>query len=122
MILDVRCSPQYSKSEDVQGSESAQRLQVLQKEKKQVQSQIEMFQSKESVLRDVLVAYASSDKFDFVGGLSSYDEKKLEVRTKKEELEEELAVLEKKIREIGLEKGVSYEDEMIGSIAFIHRP
>lgn len=102
MIVDVRCSSQYSNPEtDSLGSESSQKLQSLNKQKKTIQSQIEMLNSKEEVLRDVLVAFAGSDKFDFAGGLESYDAKKLETRVKKEELEEQLAIVEKKIREVG---------------------
>ena len=102
MIVDVRCSSQYSNPEtDSLGSESSQKLQSLNKQKKTIQSQIEMLDSKEGVLRDVLVAFAGSDKFDFAGGMESYDAKKLETRVKKEELEEQLAVVEKKIRELG---------------------
>jgi prefoldin subunit 5 len=111
----VRCSSQYSKSEDTAGSESAQRLQTLQKQKKQIESQIEMLRSKEGVLKEVLVAFAGSDKFDFSGGIDSYDQKKLEVRVKREELEEELAELEKKIREIGLDTMVYSEHQVTGS-------
>jgi hypothetical protein len=103
MIVDVRCSSQYSNPEDAQGSESAQRLQSLQKSKKQIESQLEFHQSKEHVLREVLVAYAANASFDFGSGLDRYDEKKLEVRVKREALEEELAVLEKKIREVGVD-------------------
>jgi DNA repair exonuclease SbcCD ATPase subunit len=101
MIVDVRCSSNFSNAEDSQGSESTKKLQSLRKTKKQIESQIEMLSSKEGVLKDVLVAYASNASFDFGGGLDRYDEKKLEVRVKREELEEELAALEKKIREVG---------------------
>lgn len=115
MIVDVRCSDQYSDPEDTQGSESAQRLQTLTKQKKAINSQIEILQSKESVLRDVLVAYASNDNFDYSAGLNTYDEKKLEVRTKKEELQEELAIIEKKIQEIGLVDAIPYGHRVTGS-------
>ena len=54
------------------------------------------------MLREVLVAYAHSDNFDFAGGMEVYDNKKLEVRTKREELEEELAELNKKVQEVAL--------------------
>ena len=109
----MRCSSQYSKSEDAAGSESAQRLQTLQKQKKQIESQIEVLKSKEVVLKEVLVAFAGSDKFDFSGGIDSYDQKKLEVRVKREELEEELAELEKKIREIGLDDSQTYSEHQV---------
>ena len=116
MIVDVRCSSQYSNPDtDATGSESAQKLQGLNKLKKSIQSQIEMLQSKEGVLRDVLVAFAGSDKFDFAGGLESYDIKKLETRNKKDELEEELAVIEKKIRELG-DTGYRSGHQITGSI------
>ena len=115
MIVDVRCSSQYSKSEDTQGSESAQRLQTLQKQQKQIESNIEMLKSKEEILREVLVAYASSERFDFSGGIERYDEKKLEVRVKREELEDSLADLEKKIREVGLGTQVYSEHQVTGS-------
>jgi hypothetical protein len=115
LIVDVRCSSQYSKSEDTQGSESAQRLQTLQKQKKQIESQIEMLRSKEAVLKDVLVAFAGSEKFDFSGGIESYDVKKMEARAKREELEEELAEAEKKIREVGLDTRVYSEHQVTGS-------
>ena len=105
MIVDVRCSSQYSNSEDAHGSESWQRLQILQKQKKQIDGQIEQLKSKEEVLKEVLVAYASNANFDFVGGLNQYDEKNLDVRGKREELEEELAVLVQKIREAGVDHG-----------------
>jgi len=101
MIVDVRCSSQYSSTEDTTGSEVSQRLQTLQKQKKQIDSQIEILRQKEDILRDVLVAYASNDKFDFGAGLDRFDEKKIETRVKREELEEEAAVLEKKIKEAG---------------------
>jgi DNA repair exonuclease SbcCD ATPase subunit len=104
-IVDVRCSAQYSKSEDSHGSESAQRVQTLQKQIKQIESHIEMLNSKETLLRDVLVATASGGNFNFFEGLDSYDEKKLAVRSKKEELEEELALLQKKVREVGVNPG-----------------
>ena len=120
MIVDVRCSPQYSKSQDSQGSESVQRLHTFQKEKKQIEGQIEVLKQKESILRDVLVAYASSANFDFSGGLDSYDEKKVQVRKKKDELEEELAVLEKKIREAGGDESVSQEHQMTASTLYIY--
>lgn len=116
MIVDVRCSSQYSKSEDAQGSESSQRLQSLQKTKKHVESHIEMLKSKESILRDVLIAFASNVKFDFGAGIDGYDEKILEVRAKREELEVELADAEKKIREIGLDTQVYSEHQVTGSI------
>ena len=74
-----------------------------------------MLRSKEGVLKEVLVAFAGSDKFDFSGGIDSYDQKKLEVRVKREELEEELAELEKKIREIGLDTMVYSEHQVTGS-------
>lgn len=116
LIVDVRCSSQYSKSEDAQGSESAKRLQTLQKQKKQVESDIEMLKSKEEILRDVLVSYARSDRFDFSGGLDQYDEKKLQVRVRRQELEEELVSLEKKIREVGLNEKVHSGHQVTGSI------
>jgi hypothetical protein len=74
-----------------------------------------MLKSKEEILREVLVAYASSDNFDFSGGIERYDEKKLEVRVKREELEDELADLEKKIREVGLGTQVHSEHQVTGS-------
>lgn len=115
MIVDVRCSSQYSNPDtDATGSESTQKLTALNKQKKSILSQIEMLNSKEGVLRDVLVAFASSDKFDFAGGLESYDVKKLETRNKKEELEEELGVVEKKIRELG-DTGYSSGHQITGS-------
>ena len=115
MIVDVRCSSQYSNPDtDATGSESAQKLQSLNKQKKSIQSQIDMLDSKDSVLRDVLVAFARSDKFDFAGGLDSYDVKKLETRNKKEELEEELAIIEKKIRELG-DTGYTSGHQITGS-------
>ena len=75
-----------------------------------------MLRSKEGVLREVLVAFAGSDKFDFSGGIDSYDHKKIEVRTKREELEEELAEVEKKIREVGPDTDVVSEHQVTGSI------
>jgi len=102
LIVDVRCSSKYSSPEETLGSESSQRLQTLQKQKKQLESQIEIFRSKETLLREVLVAFARSENFNFGSGLEKYDEKKLEARLKREELEEELASLEKKIFEGGL--------------------
>lgn len=75
-----------------------------------------MLRSKEDVLKDVLVAFAGSDRFDFSGGIDSYDQKKLEVRVKREELEEELADVEKKIREVGLDARVYSEHQVTGSI------
>lgn len=113
IIVDVRCSSQYSNPEDSQGSEGAKRLKVLQKQKKQIDSQIEMLRSKEDVLRDVFVAYASSNKFDFGSAIDTYDEKKSGVRGKREELEEELAAIEKKIREIGLDEHQVYTEHKI---------
>lgn len=113
--MDVRCSDQYSNPEDTQGSESTQRMQALTKQKKAINSQIEILDSKETVLRDVLVAYASNDKFDYAGGLHTYDEKKLEVRTKTEELQEELAIIEKKIQEIGPVGAIPYGHQVTGS-------
>lgn len=115
MIVDVRCSSQYSNpDDDTTGSESAQKLQSLNKQRKSIQSQIEMLNSKEGVLRDVLIAFAGSDKFDFAGGLESYDTKKSETRVKKEELEEELEMIEKKIRELG-DTGISSGHQITGS-------
>ena len=102
LIVDVRCSSQYSNPEDMTGSESAQRLQTLQKEKKHLESRIEVLKSKESVLRDVLIAFAANEKFEFGKGLEAYDEKKLAVRVEREESEEELAAVEKKIQETGI--------------------
>lgn len=103
MIVDVRCSVQYSVSEDIQrGSENAARLQTLQKQRKRVASQIDTINSKESVLKDVLVASASSDKFNFSDGLDMYDQKKLEITAKREELEEQLAEIDRQIQEIGV--------------------
>jgi len=103
MIVDVRCSVQYSIAEDVQkGSESAARLQTLQKQRKRVVSQIDIFNSKESLLKDVLVASASSDKFNFSDGLDMYDQKKLEITVKREELQDELAEIDRQIQEIGI--------------------
>ena len=66
-------------------------------------------------MRDVLVAYASSDKFDFSTDIDGYDEKVLQVKMNMEELEEELADVEKKIREIGLDAKVYSEHQVIGS-------
>ena len=74
-----------------------------------------MLRSKEDVLKEVLVAFAGSDRFDFSGGIDSYDQKKLEVRVKREELEEELADVEKKIREIGLDVHIYSEHQVTGS-------
>jgi hypothetical protein len=102
LIVDVRCSSQYSAPEETLGSESSQRFQTLQKQKRQLQSQLEMWRQKEDILREVLVAYASNDKFDFGGGLDKYDERKCEARTKRDELEEEMAALDKKIIEEGV--------------------
>jgi len=103
MIVDVRCSVQYSVSEDIQrGSENAARLQTLQKQRKRVASQIDTINSKESVLKDVLVASAASDKFNFSDGLDMYDQKKLEITAKREELEEQLAEIDRQIQEIGV--------------------
>jgi hypothetical protein len=116
LIVDVRCSDQYSNPEDTQGSESAQRLQTLNKQKKAINSQIEILTSKEAVLRDVLVAYASNDNFDYAGGLDTYDIKKLEVRTKREELQEELVIIEKKIQEVGLGAAIPFGHQVTGSI------
>ncbi len=118
IIVDVRCSSQYSKSEDTQGSESAQRLTTLQKQKKQIQSQIEMIKSKEDLLKNVLVAYASSDNFNFSQGMDLYDEKKVEAKIKREELEDELAEVEKKIREVGPNAIVYSEHQVTGSTFF----
>jgi predicted nucleic acid-binding Zn-ribbon protein len=115
MIVDVRCSSQYSKSEDAQGSESAQRLTTLQKQKKQIQSEIEMIKSKEDLLQKVLVAYAASDNFDFTTGMDIYDEKKIGAKVKREELEDELADIEKKIREVGPDAAVYTEHQVTGS-------
>jgi hypothetical protein len=115
LIVDVRCSDQYSNPEDTQGSESAQRLQTLNKQKKAIQSQIEMINSKDAILRDVLVAYASNDKCDYAAGLDTYDIKKLEVRTKREELQEELVNIEKKIQEVGLGPAIPYGHQVTGS-------
>jgi len=64
-------------------------------------------------LKEVLVAFAASDKFDFSGGIESYDQKKLEVRVKREELEDELTDLEKKIREIGLDDTQVYSEHKV---------
>lgn len=67
-------------------------------------------------MKEVLVAFAGSDRFDFSGGMDSYDQKKLEVRVKREELEDELADVEKKIREVGPDAGVHSEHQVTGSI------
>jgi septation ring formation regulator EzrA len=115
LIVDVRCSSQYSNPEDATGSESSRRLQALQKQKKQLESQIELVQSKENILRDVLVAYARNDKFEFGSGLDAYDERKLAVKTEKEDLSEELEVVEKKIQEIGIVNGYSSGHQVTGS-------
>jgi DNA repair exonuclease SbcCD ATPase subunit len=124
MIADVRCSPQYSKSEDSGGSESSQQVQALQKQIKQVESQIEVLNSKEALLRDVLVAVASGGNFNFIDGLEKYDSQKLQVRTRKEELEEELALLQKKIREVGVGQGgvhILNDHQMTGSMDVLWR-
>jgi hypothetical protein len=102
MIVDVRCSPQFAKPQDIKGSESSQKLQTLEKRQKQLQGDIEVLQVKEGVLRDVLVAYASSDGFDFAESLTTFDVKKAEVRIKLEGLQEELANVEQQIREVGV--------------------
>jgi len=68
-----------------------------------MQSDIEFLKSKELILKDVLVAYARNDKFDFSEGLDTFDEKKLAVRRKCEEVMEELSTVEKKIQEIGID-------------------
>ena len=115
VIVDVRCSSQYSKSEDTQGSESAQRLTTLQKQKKQIRNEIEMIKSKEDLLKQVLVAYAASDNFNFAGGMDMYDEKNVEAKAKREELEDELADVEKKIREVGPNEVVYSEHQVTGS-------
>lgn len=120
MIVDVRCSSQYSSPEDTIGSESAQRLQSLQKQKKQIESRIEILDSKQSILRDLLVAYAKNSKFEFGGGLDTYDEKTLAVRMEKEELQEELTVVEKKIIELGDNQTIPYGHQVTGST--IHAP
>ena len=119
VIIDVRCSSQYSKSEDTQGSESAQRLTTLQKQKKQIQNEIEMIKSKEDLLKQVLVAYAASDNFNFTGGMDLYDEKKIEAKVKREELEDELAAVEKKIREVGPNTVVNLEHQVTGSAILV---
>jgi hypothetical protein len=121
VIVDVRCSSQYSKSEDTQGSESAQRLTTLQKQKKQIQNEIEMIKSKEDLLKQVLVAYAASDNFNFTGGMDMYDEKKIEAKVKREELEDELAAVEKKIREVGPNTIVNLEHQVTGSAILFRR-
>jgi hypothetical protein len=115
LIVDVRCTDQYSNPENTQGSESAQRLKTLNKQKKALHGQIEMINSKDTILRDVLVAYASNDKFDYAAGLDTYDAKKLEVRTKREELQEELVIIEKKIQEVGLGPVIPYGHQVTGS-------
>ena len=122
LIVDVRCSSQYSNPEDALGSESSQKLQSLQKQKKHFESQIEMLKAKEQILGDVLVAFASNERFDFSEGLSRYDEKKLEVRVKREELEDELASLEKKIIEVGVGQGIIQGHQVTGSTPRVLHP
>jgi len=117
MIVDVRCSPQYSKPQDTSGSESSKKLQALEKQKKQLEGQIEILKSKESVLRDVLVAYASSDGFDFGKGLDTFDEKRAEVRGRLEKLEEELADVETQIREVGVGQVAYHPGALTGRIS-----
>jgi predicted nucleic acid-binding Zn-ribbon protein len=102
MIVDVRCSPQFAKPQDITGSESSQKLQALEKHQKRLQSDIETLKAKEGVLRDVLVAYASSDAFDFETALDTFDEKKAHARASLEVLAEELANVEQEIREVGV--------------------
>ena len=116
MIVDVRCSPQFAKPQDITGSESSQKLQTLEKRKKQLQGDIEMLRAKEGVLRDVLVAYASSDGFDFGKGLETFDEKKTDVRAKLEVLQEELALVEQQIREVGVGQSSFHSGALTGRI------
>jgi hypothetical protein len=107
-IVDVRCSPQFAKPQDITGSESSQKLQALEKRQKRLQSDIETLRAKEGVLRDVLVAYASSDGFDFEMALDTFDEKKANARASLEILAEELANVEQEIREVGVGQTHSY--------------
>jgi hypothetical protein len=102
VIVDVRCSAQYAKPQDITGSESSQKLQALEKRQKRLQSDIETLRAKEGVLRDVLVAYASSDGFDFESALYTFDEKKADARARLESLAEELANVEQEIRGVGV--------------------
>lgn len=88
---------------------------TLQKQKKQIQSEIEIIKSKEDLLKNVLVAYAASDNFNFTQGMDMYDEKKVESKVKREELEDELADVEKKIREVGPSPVTYSEHQVTGS-------
>lgn len=74
-----------------------------------------MIKSKEDLLKNVLVAYAASDNFNFTQGMDMYDEKKVESKVKREELEDELADVEKKIREVGPSPVAYSEHQVTGS-------
>jgi hypothetical protein len=74
-----------------------------------------MIKSKEDLLKNVLVAYAASDNFDFTRGMDMYDEKKIDAKLKREELEDGLADVEKKIREVGPNAIVYSEHQVTGS-------